>query len=99
MNDNLAVAVKSAGGVVRLQGVVQIFRAQQLLIRDEMDDRLASIDIGRKVGGLLCPFLWGGIAGSPSNTMCPGPEAYLRTIQPFDCSLQRYRQTDNGPIA
>ena len=25
----------------------------------EMGDRLAATDMGRKVGGLLCPFLWG----------------------------------------
>ena len=37
----------------------------------EMGDRLATIDVGQK-WGLLCPFLWGG-AGSPSNTMSPGP--------------------------
>jgi len=24
----------------------------------EMGDRLATIDMGRKVGGLLCPFPW-----------------------------------------
>jgi len=38
----------------------------------EMGDRLATIDMGRKVGGLLCPFSRRG-AGSPSNTMTPGP--------------------------
>ena len=36
----------------------------------EMADRLATIDIGRKVGK-LCPFLGG--AGFPSNTMWPRP--------------------------
>ena len=36
-----------------------------------MGDRLAAVDMGRKVGGLLCP-LFGG-AGSLSNTMLPGP--------------------------
>jgi len=35
-----------------------------------MGDRLATIDMNRKVGG-LCPFLGG--AGSPSNTVWPGP--------------------------
>jgi len=25
----------------------------------EMGDRLATIDMGQKVGGLLCPFPWG----------------------------------------
>ena len=37
----------------------------------EMGDRLATIDVGRKVGELLCPSPWG--VGSPSNTMSPGP--------------------------
>jgi len=36
----------------------------------EMGDRLATIDMGRKLDG-LCPFLGG--AGSPCNTMWPGP--------------------------
>jgi len=36
----------------------------------EMGDRLATIDIGRKLG-LLFPFLEG--AGSLPNTMWPGP--------------------------
>jgi len=34
----------------------------------EMGDRLANRP---KSGGLMCPFPWG--AGSPSNTMSPGP--------------------------
>ena len=38
----------------------------------EMGDRLATISMGQKVGGLLCSFPWGR-AGSPSNTMWPGP--------------------------
>jgi len=38
----------------------------------EMGDRLATTDMGQK-RGLLCPFLVGGVAGSPSNTMWPGP--------------------------
>jgi len=55
----------------------------------ETGDRLATIDIGRKLGAV--PLLGGG-AGSPCNTMRSGPrpEAYLRTkcqaswsIQPF----------------
>ena len=38
-----------------------------------MGDRLATIDMGQQVGLLRCcaPFLGG--AGSPSNTMSPGP--------------------------
>jgi len=31
---------------------------------------VTTIDIGRKEGGLLCPFR--GATGSPSNTMWPG---------------------------
>ena len=37
-----------------------------------MGDRLARVDIGRK-GGLLCHFRRRAGAGSPSNTMLPGP--------------------------
>jgi len=45
----------------------------------EMGDRLATIDMGRKVGGLHVLLSEGG-AGSPSNTVWPGPaEAYLYT--------------------
>ena len=36
-----------------------------------MGDRLATTDMGQKLGG-LCPF-WKGGAGSSSNTMSPGP--------------------------
>jgi len=36
----------------------------------EISDHLATVDMGRKLGG-LCPFSWG--AGSLSNTMWPGP--------------------------
>jgi len=35
-----------------------------------MGDRARAV--GLKVGELLCPFTWGR-AGSPSNTMSPGP--------------------------
>jgi len=38
----------------------------------EMGDRLATVDIGLKVG-VLCPFLWGGEAGFSCDTMSPGP--------------------------
>jgi len=37
----------------------------------EMGNRLATVDMGRKVMGLLCPP--GGWVGSPSNTVWPGP--------------------------
>ena len=36
-----------------------------------MGDRLVTIDVGRKVGGCCAPFHGG--AGSPSNTVWPGP--------------------------
>ena len=38
----------------------------------EMADRLATIDMGRRVRGCCAPF-GGGVAGSPSNTVWPGP--------------------------
>ena len=38
---------------------------------DETDDRLATTDIGQKLGAVL----WGGGAGSPSNTLWPGPRS------------------------
>jgi len=37
-----------------------------------MGDRLATIDMGRKTGGGTVPS-WGRGAGSPSNTIWPGP--------------------------
>jgi len=37
----------------------------------DMGDRLATIDMGRKVGAAVPPL--GGGAGSPSNTMWPRP--------------------------
>jgi len=40
-----------------------------------MVDRLAIIDMNRKVGGCCAPFWGGELAGSPSNTMWPGPKA------------------------
>jgi len=75
-----------------------------------MGDRLATIDVGQKVGEADAPLSVGEGAGSPSNTMLPG-EAYLRTKWHTDPSNrlatihQRYSQTghtdrtDNGPIA
>jgi len=39
----------------------------------EMGDRFATIDMGRRVWGLLCPFPFRGWAKFPSNTMSPGP--------------------------
>ena len=65
---------------------------------------------GPKIGG-LCHFGGGG-AGSLSNTMWPGPKAYLHAKFHLDPSnrlatvherhrqdRQTDRQTDNGPIA
>ena len=39
----------------------------------DRSSRLATIDMGRKVGGGCCAPFRGGGAGSPSNTMSPGP--------------------------
>jgi len=43
----------------------------------EMGDRLATIDMGRKVGGGAAVPLSVGRAGSPSNTMSSGPSRGL----------------------
>ena len=79
-------------------------------LHPDPSSRLATIDMGQKVGrGLLCPF-WAAEAGSPSNTISPGPRLYLHTKWHFDPSNrlatihQRYRQDrktgqDNGPVA
>ena len=70
----------------------------------EMGDRLTTVDMGRKVGGLLCPFPW---RLGPFLHNVVWAEAYLRTKWHFDPSNrlatihQRFRQTnrtDNGPI-
>jgi len=45
-----------------------------------MDDRLATIDLGRKVGAAK-PFLWGN--GCPSNSIA-WAEAYLPAKWPID---------------
>jgi len=46
--------------------------------------RLATIDMGRKVGAAVPPFGGGG-AGSPSNTMSPAPKptAMPSSIRPL----------------
>ena len=36
---------------------------------------VATIDMGRKKGRAAVPLSRGGAAGSPSNTMCPGPRS------------------------
>jgi len=71
-----------------------------------MGDRLATIDMGRKLKG-LCPFGEGG-PGSPSNTVWPGlrptctPSFILLrpTVWPQCTNVtdRTDRQTDNGPI-
>jgi len=46
---------------------------------------IVTADMGRKLGGgVLCPFSWG-LAGSPSNTIAPGPRpaSVPSGIQPF----------------
>jgi len=45
-----------------------------------MGDRLATTDMGRKLGEGACAPFWRGGTGSPSNTMWPGHVtwAYLR---------------------
>ena len=45
---------------------------QELSSIAEMGDRLSTIDMDRKVGAVV-PRSIGGGAGSPSNTMWPGP--------------------------
>ena len=47
----------------------KVTRAQQQMRWATVD----IIDMGRKYGGLLCPFCGG--AGSPSNTLWPGPRS------------------------
>jgi len=53
----------------------------------EMGDRLATIDMGRKVGGMLCPFPWGEVV--PHLTQCglhrglPPYHVASLSIQPF----------------
>ena len=69
-----------------------------------MGDRLATIDMGRKMGAV--PLLGGG-ARSPSNTLwwgrgLPPCQVSSGSIQPFGHNTptsKTDRQTDNGPIA
>ena len=77
----------------------------------EMGDRLATIDMGRKVGveGFCVPFRGGG-AGSPSNTMSPGPRStsvpsgvlihptFLPQYTDVTDKTHRTDRTDNSPI-
>jgi len=74
-----------------------------------MGDRLATTNMGRKLGWGYAPL--GGGAGSPSNTMWPGPRPTSTpsfilinpTIWPQYTNVtnrqDRTGQTDNGPIA
>jgi len=53
----------------------------------EMGDRLATTDMGRKVGGCCAPFRGG--AGYPSNTMSPGPRpTSIPAVWPHTPTLQ-----------
>jgi len=55
-----------------------------------MGDRLATIDIGQKLGKGLCPFWGTGWAGSPCNTMWHWPRPTFVAswlIQPFGHKL------------
>jgi len=63
----------------------------------EMGDRLAIIDMGRKLGeGVLCPPLFfGGGAASPSNTV-PWIEAYLHNKWHLNPSSRLATTTDMG---
>ena len=73
----------------------------------EMGDRLVTIGLRRKVGGAAVPLSTGG-AGSPSNTMSPGPRS---TSVPSDILIHptvwpqytnitnRTDRIDNGPVA
>jgi len=61
----------------------------------EMGHRFATIDMGRKVGAAVHLFFGGGSWDSPSNTMSPWAEAYLRTKWHLDPS-SRLATTDMG---
>jgi len=73
----------------------------------EMGGRLATIDMGRKLGA--APRFFGGGARFPSNTMWPGPRPTCvpsfivihPTVWPQYTNVtdKTDRQTDNGPIA
>ena len=80
--------------------------AERILTRAQMGDRLATIDMGRKVGGCCTPFR--GRTGSPSNTMLPGrrpasvPSGILihPIVSPQYINVtDRTDRQDNGPVA
>ena len=56
--------------IVRYRAQVAYGSANNSSAVAEMDDRLATIDMDRKVGGDCCTPFWG--AGSPSNTIWCG---------------------------
>jgi len=74
----------------------------------DSSSRLAIIDIGRKVGGVAAPLSMGR-AGSPSNTISPGPRPTSLpsgtlihpTIWPQHTNVtdRHTDRTDNGPVA
>jgi len=59
----------------------------------EMGDRLTTTDMGQKLGERALPLLEGGAAGSPSNTMWPGPRPIRCTKWHLDPS-SRLATTD-----
>ena len=61
----------------------------------EMGDRLATIDIGQKVRGLLCPF-HGGVQLSPHLTQCRLGQG-LPLYQVVSWSTQPFGQNIHGP--
>ena len=73
-------------------------RRNKLSAVAEMGNRLATIDMGRKVGGGCCATFWG--AGSPSNAKWPGlrptsvPSGIL--IHPASNPYSRLATTDMG---
>jgi len=58
-----------------------------------MDDRLATIDMGRKLGATV-PLSVGG-AGSPSNTMSPRP----RGLPPYQVTSWSIQPCDHSTLS
>jgi len=63
----------------------------------EAGDRLATIDMDRKVGGCCVPFLGGG-AGSP-NSVPSGILIYPTGLPRYTNVTNRQDRQDNGPVA
>jgi len=79
------------GIILRVARGVLLYKSSAVA---EMGDRLAAVDMGGKVGGLLCPFF--GDMG-PHLTTSPGPRptSVPSVIDPFNrlaTIYQRYRQ-------